>query len=247
MAIKKSELYSSLWAGADALRGGMDASQYKDYVLVLLFLKYVSDKAEADPYALYPKVECKTKTYIDLFIKENYSTEQRAELMKEFQSPLKEEDTDIKELTERLRNKIGIFIKHRLKKDVAKDLPSKYDDKNSRIKKIMPDIQLERYKIEIENANNSELSGVDGRNQKLRSLWAVRDISDHPYLLDNQILNFTSEELIATSAYYENKFNVKFKLKAELVNRQQLIKMIASHQISIKDISKIESQRMQRI
>ncbi len=52
MAIKKSELYSSLWAGADALRGGMDASQYKDYVLVLLFLKYVSDKAENDPYAL---------------------------------------------------------------------------------------------------------------------------------------------------------------------------------------------------
>ena len=52
MAIKKSELYSSLWAGADALRGGMDASQYKDYVLVLLFLKYVSDKAAADPYAL---------------------------------------------------------------------------------------------------------------------------------------------------------------------------------------------------
>jgi type I restriction enzyme M protein len=52
MAVKKSELYSSLWAGADALRGGMDASQYKDYVLVLLFLKYVSDKADADPYAL---------------------------------------------------------------------------------------------------------------------------------------------------------------------------------------------------
>ena len=52
MPIKKSDLYSSLWAGADALRGGMDASQYKDYVLVMLFLKYVSDKAEADPYAL---------------------------------------------------------------------------------------------------------------------------------------------------------------------------------------------------
>lgn len=52
MAIKKSELYSSLWDGADALRGGMDASQYKDYVLVLLFLKYVSDKAAADPYAI---------------------------------------------------------------------------------------------------------------------------------------------------------------------------------------------------
>ena len=45
MPIKKSELYSSLWASCDELRGSMDASQYKDYVLVLLFMKYVSDKA----------------------------------------------------------------------------------------------------------------------------------------------------------------------------------------------------------
>ena len=44
MAIKKSELYSSLWKSCDELRGGMDASQYKDYVLTLLFMKYVSDK-----------------------------------------------------------------------------------------------------------------------------------------------------------------------------------------------------------
>lgn len=45
MAIKKSDLYSSLWKLCDELRGGMDASQYKDYVLVLLFVKYVSDRA----------------------------------------------------------------------------------------------------------------------------------------------------------------------------------------------------------
>ena len=44
MAIKKSELYSSLWSSCDELRGGMDASQYKDYILTLLFVKYVSDK-----------------------------------------------------------------------------------------------------------------------------------------------------------------------------------------------------------
>jgi len=44
MAIKKSELYSSLWSSCDQLRGSMDASQYKDYILVLLFVKYVSDK-----------------------------------------------------------------------------------------------------------------------------------------------------------------------------------------------------------
>lgn len=44
MALKKSDLYASLWASCDELRGGMDASQYKDYVLFLLFIKYISDK-----------------------------------------------------------------------------------------------------------------------------------------------------------------------------------------------------------
>jgi type I restriction enzyme M protein len=52
MALKKSELYSSLWKSCDELRGGMDASQYKDYVLILLFVKYVSDKYAGDPNAL---------------------------------------------------------------------------------------------------------------------------------------------------------------------------------------------------
>src|SRR6266404_1208639 len=51
MALKKSQLYSSLWSSCDELRGGMDASQYKDYVLVLLFIKYVSDKYAGQPYA----------------------------------------------------------------------------------------------------------------------------------------------------------------------------------------------------
>jgi len=51
MALKKSQLYSSLWASCDELRGGMDASQYKDYVLVLLFIKYISDKYAGQPYA----------------------------------------------------------------------------------------------------------------------------------------------------------------------------------------------------
>ena len=52
MPIKKSQLYSSLWASCDELRGGMDASQYKDYVLFMLFIKYISDKyADSDDFA----------------------------------------------------------------------------------------------------------------------------------------------------------------------------------------------------
>ncbi len=53
MAIKKTELYSSLWKSCDELRGGMDASQYKDYILVLLFVKYVSDKYSNTPFAAF--------------------------------------------------------------------------------------------------------------------------------------------------------------------------------------------------
>lgn len=44
MAIKKSDVYSSIWASCDELRGGMDASQYKDYVLFMLFIRYITDK-----------------------------------------------------------------------------------------------------------------------------------------------------------------------------------------------------------
>jgi type I restriction enzyme M protein len=50
MAVKKSEMYSSLWESCNSLRGGMDSSQYKDYILTLLFVKYVTDKFKGTTY-----------------------------------------------------------------------------------------------------------------------------------------------------------------------------------------------------
>ncbi len=50
-ALKKSQPYSTIWQSCDALRGGMDASQSKDYVLVMLFVKYISDKYAGKPFA----------------------------------------------------------------------------------------------------------------------------------------------------------------------------------------------------
>jgi hypothetical protein len=65
MALKKSDLYSSLWASCDELRGGMDASQYKDYVLFMLFIKYVSDKyGDSDDFA--PPVTMQRATRVSL-------------------------------------------------------------------------------------------------------------------------------------------------------------------------------------
>ncbi|MFY7914597.1 MAG: N-6 DNA methylase, partial [Rubrivivax sp.] len=66
MPIKKSDLYASLWASCDELRGGMDASQYKDYVLFMLFIKYISDKYGASDDFAPPVVIPKGASFKDM-------------------------------------------------------------------------------------------------------------------------------------------------------------------------------------
>ena len=51
MAIRKNDLDNSLYSLCDELRGGMDPSQYKDYVLTLVFVKYISDRYAGVKYA----------------------------------------------------------------------------------------------------------------------------------------------------------------------------------------------------
>jgi type I restriction enzyme M protein len=122
MAIKKSELYSTLWKSCDELRGGMDASQYKDYVLVMLFVKYVSDKAKADPdFIMEIPMGCGFDDFVNLKGKSNIGEEINKKI-----SALAEANSlggvinvaDFcdeqklgkgKDLTETLSNLIGIF------------------------------------------------------------------------------------------------------------------------------------------
>lgn len=122
VALKKSDLYSSLWSSADELRGGMDASQYKDYVLTLLFVKYVSDKAKADPYSLItvPEggsfddlVKLKGKAEIGDFVnKAIYKLAEANDLVDVLKNADFDDKTklgDGKELVDRVSNLIGIF------------------------------------------------------------------------------------------------------------------------------------------
>src|SRR5256886_11384320 len=121
MALKKSELYSSLWASCDEPRGGMDASQYKDYVLVLLFVKYVSDRYAGEPYApitipqgasFADMVALKGKTDIGDQINKKIlgplATANKLSDMPDFNDPNKL-GADGKERAERLTNLIAIF------------------------------------------------------------------------------------------------------------------------------------------
>ena len=66
MAIKKSQLYSTLWESCNALRGSMDASQYKDYVLIILFVKYLSDKSEQPGFRLKVPDDCHFDDFVAL-------------------------------------------------------------------------------------------------------------------------------------------------------------------------------------
>lgn len=122
MALKKSDLYSSLWSSADELRGSMDASQYKDYVLTLLFVKYVSDKAKADPYALIQVPEDGSFDHLvtlkgksDVGEKVNVAIRKLAEA-NDLQGVINNADFDDptklgsgKELQDKVSNLIGIF------------------------------------------------------------------------------------------------------------------------------------------
>lgn len=153
---------------------------------------------------------------------------------KEYQNPLSDESADIKSLTEKLRSNIGDFILRRYKKDVV-DLPNKHDNEKSRIKREMPSIQLNRYKQEIEMANDSELEGVEKRNQKLKSLWAIRDISDHPYLLESQILKFSTEELISSSS----KLQITVGILVDIKSKNEKVIVFADRRETQKMLQKV--------
>jgi type I restriction enzyme M protein len=125
MAIKKSELYSSLWASCDELRGGMDASQYKDYVLVMLFIKYISDKWVGQPYA--PITIPEGASFKDMIALKG-KTDIGDQINKKIIAPLKDANNlsdmpdfndvtklgDGKEMIDRLSNLIAIFEKPEL-------------------------------------------------------------------------------------------------------------------------------------
>lgn len=125
MAIKKSELYSSLWQSCDELRGGMDASQYKDYVLVMLFIKYVSDKYAGQPFA--PIIIPEGATFSDM-IQMKGKSDIGDQINKKIIEPLRDENKltgmpdfndkvklgEGKEMVDRLTNLIAIFQKPEL-------------------------------------------------------------------------------------------------------------------------------------
>lgn len=174
----------------------------------------------------------------------------------EFQKPLKDGNVDVKLLGSKLRNRIDIFIKRRFKKDVAKDLPIKYESNleehkikfhNINVVRTMPLNQYNRYIEEVEKANNPELEGIEKRNQILSTLWAIREISDHPYLIDNkldesfyktkEINDFINDsaklQALMAILYDVHKKNEKAIIFTDRKETQKMIQFVLSKQFDI--------------
>lgn len=125
MAIKKSELYSSLWEACDELRGGIEPAAYKDYVLVLLFIKYISDKYADQPYA---EITVPDGASFNDLVKLKGTSDIGDQINKRIIAPIKEandlgnlpdfnDDSKLgkgKEMQERLTNLIAVFEKKEL-------------------------------------------------------------------------------------------------------------------------------------
>lgn len=162
----------------------------------------------------------------------------------EFCRPLKNPETNIRSLGDRIRERIGVYLKRRLKTDILDDLPEKHIH-NEDCRQDMPPIQVERYQAALQSTQDSGSAGPQQRNQILQVLHQLRDISDHPLLADSQWEGSPVAELIEQSAKLTvtvqllkkiRSANEKVILFAERRKTQHLLARVVREYFDLKDI-----------
>jgi SNF2 family DNA or RNA helicase len=127
------------------------------------------------------------------------------EFAQTYQHPLRDEDTDIEALGEKLRNELGVYLKRRLKSQVVDELPEK---EVHRSRQPMPETQYERYQLVVEQAQEAKASEETGGEAVLKALQKMRLVSDHPYLPDREVSQVDASELISTSAKLQKTIEI---------------------------------------
>ena len=162
----------------------------------------------------------------------------------EFCIPLKNPETDIRELGDRIRGRISVHLKRRLKTDILNDLPEKYVHVED-CQHEMPPIQVERYQAALQSVQDNGSAGPQQRKQILQVLHQLRDISDHPLLADSQWEDLSVPELIEQSAKLMvtvtllgqiRNANEKVILFAERRKTQHLLAHVIREYFDLKDI-----------
>ncbi len=118
---------------------------------------------------------------------------------RDFCRPLERPETDIRDLGEQIRKRIGVHLKRRLKTDILDDLPEKHIHVEECQREMSPK-QAERYRSTLQFSQDSESTRPQSRNRILQVLHQLRDISDHPLLADSQWERVSTSEVIEQSA-----------------------------------------------
>ena len=163
----------------------------------------------------------------------------------EFCRPLKNPETDIRALGDRIRERIGVYLKRRLKTDILDDLPEKHiHDEDCR--QDMPLMQTERYQAALQSTQNNGSTAPQQRNQILQVLHQLRDISDHPLLAASQWEGSPVAELIEQSAKLKETVrllekirsaNEKVILFAERRKTQHLLERVVREYFGLENVS----------
>jgi SNF2 family DNA or RNA helicase/HJR/Mrr/RecB family endonuclease len=164
---------------------------------------------------------------------------------RDFCLPLEKPETDIRDLGEQVRKRIGIHLKRRLKSDILNDLPEKHIHVE-KCQEMMPAEQAIRYQAAIQSSQEPELTKPQSRNQILQTLHQLRDISDHPLLADSQweqvpipTLIEQSAKLIVTVKLLEkiSHADEKVILFAERRKTQHLLAHVIREQFGLENVS----------
>lgn len=127
------------------------------------------------------------------------------EFARKYQSPLKNQDTDLIALGNEIHDKLGIYFMRRLKADAAKDLPMKYEVKEQ---VNMPAIQEKMYRYVVSSYNPNR------KGDMLVTIMGIREVSEHPYLHDGSLLNHDCDELIVDAARLTATISFLNKIRA---------------------------------
>lgn len=127
------------------------------------------------------------------------------EFAKKYQSPLKNQDTDLVALGNEIHDKLGIYFMRRLKADAAKDLPMKYEIKEQ---VNMPTIQEKMYRYVVSSYNPNK------KGDMLVTIMGIREVSEHPYLHDDSLLAHDCDELIDDAARLTATISFLDKIRA---------------------------------
>lgn len=134
------------------------------------------------------------------------------EFAKNYQSPLKNQDTDLIALGNEIHDKLGIYFMRRLKADAAKDLPMKHEVKEQ---VYMPPIQERMYRHIVSSYNPAK------KGDMLVTIMGIREVSEHPYLHDDSLSAHECDELIDDAARLTA--TIKFLDKIRAVSEKAIL------------------------